>query len=155
MSIDDLSWKIIIPVSIVALLIIVTSSYLVFSTGSKSTENIDSVPKVIEVYDEDEVLTGATYVFEPFVLNLNDGSGILNLKVAINIFEFQLPPNFKAYIPAYRDQIISIVTAYNANDLLKVDFRVNLKNELLLKLNQVDNNAPEVTRLFFEEFVIR
>ncbi len=155
MSIDDLSWKVLVPVSVILLLIVFTSAYLIFSPSSAQLEHPISEPKIIEVYDNDNVLTGATYTFEPFILNLKNGSGILSLKVTISVFELQLPPYFNTAIPAYRDRIISIVTAYSANELLEREIRDRLQNDLVIQLNEVDKNGPEVVKVYFEEFVVR
>jgi len=94
---------------------------------------------------------------EGFVVNLADRDNHAFLRVGIDIGEYGskksggegLNP-----IPVMRDTILSVVSAYKADDLLTTDGKTKLKHELVAALQQ---RVPEaqVAEVYFTEFLVQ
>ena len=148
--------------SAILLVIIITIVYYL-SISNKIEEKkvtVKGEKKILEVSDPDGVLSGATYSFAPFILNLKNGSGILSLKLSIIFFDFELPEGFNNIVPAFRNRIILESSKFTSNELLRLKNKDLLKENIIKSLNEIlknRNNADEseIVDIYFEEFNLR
>ncbi len=105
---------------------------------------------------KDDSITGHSFPFESFVVNLNDRGGKRYLKVKI---ELEIAPGgnhdeLKAKTAQLRDIILLLLSSKLLEDLQGIDGKISLRNELIMRINQV-MKTTKVRNLYFTEFVIQ
>lgn len=100
---------------------------------------------------------GIIYALEPFIVNLLDKEGKRYLKAKIE-FELEGGEEVKEIInqrvPQLRDAILMLLTSKAFADISKPDGKLQLKNEMIVRINQLLPGAG-VRTLYFTEFVIQ
>lgn len=127
-----------------------------FSEG-KSSPAQASATKETKIDGPQEVIeAGGVYSMEPFIVNLLDKSGKRYLKVKM---ELELPnQNLQNELTArnaqLRDTILLLLTSKNFEDVSRLEGKFQLKNELILRINQTLNTG-KIKTLYFTEFVVQ
>ena len=93
---------------------------------------------------------------EPFILNIGDtaGSRYAKMGISIDLSAPTLAELVKARTAPIRDAVIMIVTAKTAQDIMSAEGRMQLKDELLDRINGV-LGYKAVKALYFTDFVVQ
>jgi len=93
---------------------------------------------------------------EPFIVNLLDRDGKRYLKTTIE-FEVEnrdIKNEFTRHTPQLRDAILLLLTSKSFEDISKLEGKLQLKNELIARINQILPGAG-IRALYFTEFVVQ
>ena len=101
-------------------------------------------------------VAGATYAFEPFVVNLMDSVNIRYVKVEIELelSSKEALEEVESSESQLRDMVISVLSNRTYGELLGVRGKIQLREELLRRMNQTLTEGS-VTRIYFTEFVVQ
>jgi flagellar FliL protein len=100
--------------------------------------------------------TGMMWAMDPFIVNLADNSSERYLKVAMQ-FEVAGQKDPKALDelkPKLRDSILDILTAKSSGELMDINGKQRLRDDIVIKLNSLLSTG-KVKRVYFTEFVIQ
>lgn len=99
---------------------------------------------------------GQTFPMDVFVVNLSDPGGkrYLKTKIELEFADPLLKQELSARLPQLRDCILLILSSKRLDEIQNVDGKIMLRNELIMKLNQLLQQG-EVKNLFFTEFVVQ
>ena len=97
-----------------------------------------------------------TAVLDPFLVNLADPLGKRYIKVTfeVEIVDPAVAEELVKQKPKIRDSIITLLSSKTYADLAPAESKLELKNEIVNRLNQI-LGGPKVTRVFFTEMVIQ
>lgn len=97
-----------------------------------------------------------TAVLDPFLVNLADPLGKRYIKVTfeVEIVDPAVAEELVKQKPKIRDSIITLLSSKTYADLAPAESKLELKNEIVSRLNQI-LGGPKVTRVFFTEMVIQ
>ena len=92
----------------------------------------------------------------PFILNVGDTKDprFLKLAVCLDLSAPTLAERVKTRNGAIRDAVIMIVTSKTAQDIMSAEGRLQLKDELLERINSVLGNKA-VKGIYFTDFVVQ
>lgn len=93
---------------------------------------------------------------DPFVVNVSDTSGprFAKLGICLDLSAPNLAERVKARNGAIRDGVIMCVTSKTARDIMSPEGRVQLKEELLDRINSVLGDKA-VKSIYFTEVVVQ
>jgi flagellar FliL protein len=99
---------------------------------------------------------GQIYSLDTFVVNLSEKGGKRYLKTKIEVeYTHEATHNeLVSRTPQIRDSILIILSSKTMQEIQNVEGKLSLKNELLVKINQM-LRAGKIRGLFFTEFVIQ
>jgi flagellar basal body-associated protein FliL len=126
------------------------------NNSSLSIQEVSSLKQegVLEIDDPDQVLRGAVYGFDPFVVNLKNNSGIIYLTVSVEFYDFVVPDDIESRAPALRDYIISRLSDESASTLTSKG-PPYIKEILIDGLNEKISEDNPIEKVFVENFLIR
>jgi flagellar FliL protein len=93
---------------------------------------------------------------EPIIVNLSADEGKRYLKITMQI-ELTRPdtgPEIQNKMPQIKDAVITVLSSKSAEELLTVDGKFKLKEQLMTRINSLLTNGS-VKNVFFVEFVIQ
>lgn len=98
----------------------------------------------------------AMFQVEPFILNIGDrnGSKFLKLTMCLELSSPSLAEKAKAKTAAIRDAIIMLVTSKSADACNSPEGKLQLKDELIMTLNQLLGDKT-VKNIFFTDFIMQ
>ena len=99
---------------------------------------------------------GQIFSLESFVVNLSDPGGkrYLKTKIELEYTNESLREQLKARMPQIKDSILLILSGKSLEDVQDVDGKIALRNELIIKINQLLYKG-KIRNLYFTEFVIQ
>jgi flagellar FliL protein len=153
------SLKIIIIFGVVVLLIGGGIACL-FLFAPKSEENTTFLGRIRTLWasekKEGSPLHGYIYKMEPFLVNLVDPGQLRYLKITIHIESDQEKVNedYEKRLPQLRDAILTILSSKNYKDIMNVEGKTALREEIKAKLNQLAVSF-KVQNIYFTEFVVQ
>lgn len=97
-----------------------------------------------------------TATLDTFLVNLADPLGKRYIKVTfeVEIVDAKVADELVRQKPKIRDAIITLLSSKTYADLAPAESKLELKNEIVGRLNQI-LGGPKVTRVFFTEMVIQ
>lgn len=97
-----------------------------------------------------------TAVLDSFLVNLADPLGKRYIKVTfeVEIVDPAVAEELVRQKPKIRDSIITLLSSKTYADLAPAESKLELKNEIVSRLNQI-LGGPKITRVFFTEMVIQ
>ena len=97
-----------------------------------------------------------TATFDPFVANLSDltGNRYVRMTIDVEVISQEVLNELASQNPRIRDAMIMLLSSKSYNDLSSQAGKLQLKNEILDRINQV-LGAPKVTRVFFTDLVVQ
>ena len=103
-----------------------------------------------------EVEVGAMFEMDPFVVNLNEAGGkrYLKSKVEIEYVGDNVRKELLNRLPQLRDVILLHLSSKNLDEIRSVDGKIELKNALIKRINQVLKQG-KIRNLYFTQFVIQ
>lgn len=119
----------------------------------------DAAPEAIPSEDqiaEPEETVSQTFTMETFVVNLNDPGGKRYLKtnIALEYITVEMGDELKHRLPQLRDVILLLLSSKGLDDVQTVDGKIELRRELIQRINQVLTTG-KIRNLYFTEFVIQ
>ena len=95
---------------------------------------------------------------ETFIVNLMDQTGLgkryLKVDIMLEVGNEEAKNMVGSFKPQLRDAILLLLSSQSFNEINTVDGKLGLKQELLLRVNQVFGE-PIVQRIYFTEFVVQ
>lgn len=99
---------------------------------------------------------GQNFSLQNFVVNLSDTGGkrYLKTKIELEFIPQEMKEELTARLPQLRDLALFLLSSKTLNEVQDVDGKIDLKNELIIRINQVLRNG-KIKNLYFTEFVIQ
>jgi flagellar FliL protein len=99
---------------------------------------------------------GQTFTMDPFVVNLNEPGGkrYLKSKIELEFMEEKVRQELDLRLPQLRDVILMHLSSKALDDIQSVDGKIELKNALITRINQVLKQG-KIRNLYFTQFVIQ
>lgn len=91
---------------------------------------------------------------DPFILNLSEPGRFVKLTIHLEVKNEKIQQYVNDRMPKIRDTIITLVSSKSADVLATPEGKFQLKDELLLRINQAIEK-DFVKNLYFTEFVIQ
>jgi flagellar FliL protein len=103
-----------------------------------------------------EVEVGAMFDMDPFVVNLNEAGGkrYLKSKIEIEYVGDNVRLELTQRLPQLRDVVLLHLSSKNLDEIRSVDGKIELKNALIKRINQVLKQG-KIRNLYFTQFVIQ
>lgn len=101
-------------------------------------------------------IQGHIYNMEPMIVNLADSELPRYLKIKIDIESLEKKPNpeLEKRLPHLRDAIITILSSKTYKEIYDVEGKKRLKEEMVLKANQLFDPLT-IKTIYFAEFVVQ
>lgn len=105
---------------------------------------------------ETEVKPGVAHELEPFIVNLqgNGGKRLLKARIELEVNDEEAVKALEGQTAQARDAILLLLTEKTADQVLTLDGKVELRTELLARVNQALEDI-KVRNLYFTEFVVQ
>ena len=114
-----------------------------------------------EIADEEEEgaegegeLPGAVFPLEVFIVNLGVKGSFLKTAIQLEFATPEPPHTIETDVPKIRDGIIKILSSKTSSDILTVEGKEKLREELLKAVNGA-MGSEEVVNLYFTEFIVQ
>lgn len=130
-------------------LVIAASGFLTYSMLIKG-KGEDAGGKKKEVQMEKPVLVA----LDPFVLNLAEQGRFLKVTLQLELSDAAYQQAITDKIPQIKDAIIILISSKSSHAIANPEGKIQLKDELLLRANQVIGKDA-VRNLYFTEFVMQ
>lgn len=97
-----------------------------------------------------------TFQLDPFILNIpnNGAPKFLKISIVLDLANAGLVETAKAKQAPVRDAIISLVSSKQAEDFLSQEGKMQLKEELIMRINQILNEGS-VKNIYFTELIMQ
>lgn len=157
--------KLIIIVAVVVVLLVVVVAFLALGGKKAPAEGEEGV------VEEEHDAPAQHAELGTFIVNLSDNASFLKVRITVEFHEAKhgegggghggegagksdLPEPFGSREPIVRDAIIRVMSSKRAEDVLNVEGKEELREELIDALNEA-LQADAVTALYFQEFIIQ
>ena len=141
--------------------IIVVGALLVFGTACYAGLSfyIKEKKKVAQARSEPKRRgVSINYLLEPFIVNLMNkaafGKRYLKAQIVLEVGGEDGKRKIEGHKPELRDTILLLLSSYSFNEINTIDGKLELKQALLYRLNQI-LDEPIVHRIYFTEFVVQ
>lgn len=97
-----------------------------------------------------------TIELEPFVVNLADplGRRYLRTTLQVEVVDRSAARDIQSFMPRVRDSIILLLSSKSYSELDSMDKKIQLRNEIVERLNQFIGQG-KVVQVYFSEFVVQ
>lgn len=102
----------------------------------------------------EEALPNAVLPLETFIVNLQVKGSFLKTTMQLEFAEPELPHTVENDLPKIRDAIIGILSSKASSDLLTVEGKEKLREEIRDGVNET-LGAEDVVQVYFTEFIIQ
>ena len=124
--------------------------------GQQQAANAPAAPPPPGAGNPNAGTPGIMVEMDSFIVNLRDREGKRYLKAKIN---FEVPSEavkqeFSTRKPQIRDVILILLSAKSFAEISRLEGKMQLKEELMARVNQVLSSG-RVTNVFFTEFVVQ
>jgi flagellar FliL protein len=92
------------------------------------------------------------FALDPLILNLREPERFLKLSAQFELVDPSYEPIVSNKVPQLRDMIITFVSSKSAESILTPEGKMHLKDEILLRANQVIGKNV-FSNVYFTEFV--
>jgi len=105
---------------------------------------------------EDKSDFGQYFSMNDFIVNLNDPSGkrYLKTKIELEFVQEGMKEELHARLAQLRDMTLLVLSSKTMDEIQNVEGKMELKNELIIRINQVLKKG-KIRNLYFTEFVIQ
>jgi len=101
---------------------------------------------------------GIAYPLDSFIVNLLDKAGTgkryLKIKIVLEVGDEEAQRTVDSHIPQLKDTILLLLSSQSFSDINTMEGKIELKQILLSRINQVLGEGI-VHRLYFTEFVVQ
>jgi flagellar protein FliL len=144
---------IVVGVAIVVLGVAGFEGWRLFVKGSESETPATSAPS-----ETKEKEASIAFPLEPFIVNLMDRSGLgrryLKVAIVLELDGEAGKQRVEAHSPELKDTILLLLSSQFFEDISTVEGKLELKQALISRVNQVLGDAV-VRRIYFTEFVVQ
>ncbi len=91
---------------------------------------------------------------DPFILNLSDPGRFLKLSMQLEVDDQADVPMIEGNKPQIKDAVITLISSKSVDDLSTAEGKMQLKDDLVLRVNQVVGK-PVVKNIYFTEFIMQ
>lgn len=102
--------------------------------------------------------TPITYNLDTYIVNLMGKSGMskkyLKIGIMLGIGSEEQKPGIDQYKPMINDSVLILLSSKTYSELGTVEGKIQLKQELIMRMNQV-LGVPMVKKIYFTEFVVQ
>jgi len=143
----------------VAVLVLAGGGYVGWSmvrTETGTPAEPVKTPEGASVTAAEEPDVGQSFEMDPFVVNLNEPGGkrYLKAKIGLEYHGEELRKELPARVPQLRDVILLHLSSKTMEDIQSVDGKIELKNALVNRINQVLKKG-KIRSIYFTQFVIQ
>ncbi len=136
------------------IIIIAIAAVLVVAGGFFTYTQLIAKGKEGESHKKEEAKKTALLPLDPFVVNLAEQGRFLKVSMQLELANAENQPTATEKVPQYRDAIITLISSKSAESLSSPEGKIQLKDELLLRLNQA--SGKEIFKnIYFTEFVMQ
>lgn len=145
---------IIIIISAIVLAGAGAGGFLFLKKGTDGKEKQETAKKddVVELPKEKE--KAILIPLDPFILNLSEPGRFVKLTIHLEVKNEKIQQYVNDRMPKIRDSIITLVSSKSADILSTPEGKFQLKDELLLRVNQAVEKDL-IKNIYFTEFVIQ
>ncbi|RMG81749.1 MAG: flagellar basal body protein FliL [Bacteroidetes bacterium] len=118
----------------------------------KGKEESTKKEEVVDIPKEKEKVV--LIQLDPFILNLSEPGRFVKLSIHLEVKNEKIQQYVTDRMPKIRDSIITLVSSKSADILATPEGKFQLKDELLLRVNQAVEKDL-IKNLYFTEFVIQ
>lgn len=128
--------------------------FLFLKKGSAHKEKDEATKKedMVEIPKEKE--KAVLIQLDPFILNLSEPGRFVKLTIHLEVKNEKIQQYVNDRMPKIRDSIITLVSSKSADVLSTPEGKFQLKDELLLRVNQAIEKDL-IKNIYFTEFVIQ
>lgn len=126
--------------------------FLKKNTAHKDKEEAVKKEDVVELPKEKEKVISIQ--LDPFILNLSEPGRFVKLTIHLEVKNEKIQQYVNDRMPKIRDSIITLVSSKSADILSTPEGKFQLKDELLLRVNQAIEKDL-IKNIYFSEFVIQ
>ncbi len=141
---------------VVLVIVLGVGGYLGWDMFIKEGKNEAQISETQPQKNKEEALI--TYPLDTFIVNLMDKSGsgkrYLKAGIILEIGNQEQGMMLKKYKPQLRDTILILLSSKSFKEISTMEGKLELKQELLLRVNQILSEAV-VRRIYFTEFVVQ
>jgi flagellar FliL protein len=99
-----------------------------------------------------------TYNLDTYIVNLMGKSGMskkyLKIGIMLGIGAEEQKPGIDKYKPLINDSVLILLSSKTYNELGTVEGKIQLKQELIMRINQL-LGVPMVKKIYFTDFVVQ
>lgn len=107
-----------------------------------------------ESHKKEETKKTVLIPLDPFVVNLAEQGRFLKVTMQLELIDEVNQPMAAEKVPQFRDAIITLISSKSAEALASPEGKIQLKDELLLRLNHT--SGKEIFKnIYFTEFVMQ
>jgi flagellar protein FliL len=121
--------------------------------GGEEGEDLGEEEGAVEGEGEVE-LPPAVLPLETFIVNLQVKGSFLKTTIQLEFMEPELPKTAENEVPKIRDTIIRVLSAKSSAEILTVEGKERLREEVRNAINQT-LGAEDVAKVYFTEFIIQ
>lgn len=135
------------------MIIIIVAAVVVIAGGFFTYTQLIAKGKAGETHKEETKKT-ALIPLDPFVVNLAEQGRFLKVTMQLELSDAINQPMATEKVPQFRDAIITLISSKSAESLSSPEGKIQLKDELLLRINQAA--GKEIFKnIYFTEFVMQ
>jgi len=143
----------------VLVLFLVGGSYAVWSfflAGRFSQKHDQEIANLEEPSPGSNTSAAIIHDLAPFIVNLldNDGKRYLRTKIELEVENNNIKRELEQRTPQLRDSILLLLTSKSFEDISSPEGKIQLRNELILRINKVLQRGA-IQALYFTEFVVQ
>ena len=148
---------------LIALLVVVTATagflgYMVISKGGGDSgqQGAAPAPAVAPAGNPMAQAPGVTVELDSFIVNLRDREGkrYLKAKITMEVPSEALKEELSARMPQVRDVILLLLSAKSFAEISRLEGKMQLKEEVMMRVNQVLSSG-RISHVYFTEFVVQ
>jgi len=104
-----------------------------------------------------KAIENVNFIMDPFILNVaNHGdSRFLKVSIALELANASVMDMVKTQNAAFRDAIIALISSRTADDFLSQEGKMQFKDEILLRINQILRKEGAVKNVYFTELIMQ
>lgn len=136
------------------IIIIAIAAVVVIAGGFFTYTQLIAKGKGAESHKKEEEKKTALIPLDPFVVNLAEQGRFLKVTMQLELSDAINQPVATEKVPQFRDAIITLISSKSAESLSSPEGKLQLKDELLLRINQAA--GKEIFKnIYFTEFVMQ
>ncbi len=127
-----------------------------FLAGRFSQKHDQEIANLEKTFPGSNTSAAIIHELAPFIVNLLDDGGkrYLKTKMELEVVNDNIKEELVQRTPQLRDAILLLLTSKSFEDISSPQGKIQLRNELILRINQVLQGGA-IRTLYFTEFVVQ
>jgi flagellar FliL protein len=139
----------------IAILVLGAGGFLGWTQLKKKSNTVDTVPESTQT-EEKEIRVAIP--LDSFIVNLMDTTGLgkryLKVAIALEVGGGEKKQMVETHRPQIKDTVLLLLSSHSFEEIRSVEGKIELKQALLSRINQVLGQRV-VHRVYFTEFVVQ